>query len=53
MLIINSGTFLVIWWLRLHVLMHRGYRFDPWVGELRSHMPRCQKKTKHKTEVIL
>ena len=46
------GTSLVVQWLRLHLPMQ-----EMWVqslaGELRSNMPRGQKKPKHKTKAIL
>ena len=38
----NSGTSLVVQWLRLHLLM-QGVRVRSLVGELRSHVPHGQK----------
>ena len=43
---IEKGSSLMVQWLRLNVSNAGGHRFDPWLGELRSHMPHSQKKRK-------
>ena len=49
----QRGTLLAVQWLRLHLPM-QGVWVQSLVRELRSHMPRGQKKLpKHKTEAIL
>ena len=34
----ERGTSLAVQWLQLHAATVGGHRFDPWWGELRSHM---------------